>query len=143
VAKMKFDKTISSILIILLIVAISATVYIIINPNPGEKFTEFYILGAGDMAGNYPTNLNLNETGNLTIGIVNHEHTTTSYNVITTLNGTTITNENYTLANNETKMINYTFTPTKTGNQTLEFMLYKLPNNGTVYRSLLLYVNVV
>ena len=140
---MKFDKIISSILIILLVVAISATVYIIINPNPGEKFTEFYILGAGDKAGNYPTNLTVGESGNLTIGIVNHEHATTSYNLITTLDNITISSENYTLMNNETRIINYTFTPTNSGNQTLQFMLYKLPNNGTVYRSLLLYLNVV
>ena len=141
---MKFDKTLSIILIILLAVAVSATVYIIIVPNPGEKFTEFYILGGGDKAGNYPTNLSVGEAGNLTIGIVNHEQTTTTYNLVTTLNGTTITNENYTLTNNETKMINFTFTPTQTGNsQTLEFKLYKLPNNNTVYHSLLLYVNVI
>jgi uncharacterized membrane protein len=44
---MNFDKKVSSILIILLVVAVSATVYIILNPVPGETFTEFYILGAG------------------------------------------------------------------------------------------------
>ena len=44
----------------------------------------------------------MGEAGNLTIGIVNHEQATTTYNLVTTLNGTTITNENYTLTNNET-----------------------------------------
>ena len=140
---MKFDTTLSIVLIILLVVAVLATFYIIIFPNPGEKFTEFYILGAGDKAGNYPTNLTVGESGNLTIGFVNHEHATTSYNLITTLDNITISSENYTLMNNETRIINYTFTPTNSGNQTLQFMLYKLPNNGTVYRSLLLYLNVV
>ncbi|MGB8232360.1 MAG: DUF1616 domain-containing protein, partial [Methanobacterium sp.] len=47
---MNFDKTISIILIILLFAAVVATVYIIVKPNPGEKFTEFYILGTGDKA---------------------------------------------------------------------------------------------
>ena len=42
---MNYDKTFSSILIILLVVAVTATIYIIVNPNPGEKFTEFYITG--------------------------------------------------------------------------------------------------
>ncbi len=85
-------------------VAVAATVYIIVNPNPSEKFTEFYILGANNKAGNYPTNLSVNQSaGNVTIGIVNHEHSTTSYNMITTLNGVTISNQNYTLINNETK----------------------------------------
>ena len=139
---MKFDKIITLILIILLIGAISVTIYIIVNPNPGEKFTEFYVLGAGDMAGNYPTNLTVNEIGNVTMGIVNHEHATTIYSLVTILNGTTISNENYTLMDNETRMINLSFQPTQSGNQTLEFKLYKQPDNNTVYRSLLLYLNV-
>ncbi|WP_231551498.1 DUF1616 domain-containing protein [Methanobacterium sp. SMA-27] len=100
------------------------------------------MLGAGDMAGNYPTNLSVNETANVTIGIVNHEHSTATYNMITTLNGTIISYENYTLVNNETKLINYSFQPIISGHQSLEFKLYKLPDNNTVYRSLLLYLNV-
>jgi uncharacterized membrane protein len=140
---MKLDKTVSSILVILLIAAVIATVYIIVNPSPGEKFTELYILGAGDKAGNYPTNLSVNEIGNLTVGVVNHEQGTTTYNLVETLNNVTLSNQNITLANNETKQINFSFQPTQVGNnQTLEFKLYKLPNNITVYRSVFLYVNV-
>jgi len=140
---MNFDKTLTIILIVLLVAAIGATVYIIVKPNPGEKFTEFYILGTGDKAGNYPTNLSVNETANITIGIVNHEQTTTSYTMVSTLNGGTISDANYTLLNNETRMINYSFMPTQAGNQTLKFNLYKLPSNGTVYRSVYIYLNVV
>jgi uncharacterized membrane protein len=140
---MNYDKTFSSILIILLVVAVSATIYIIVNPNPGEKFTEFYILGVDDKAGNYPTNLSMNEVGNVTIGIVNHEHVTTDYSMVTTLNGTTLSSENFTLANNETKMINYSFKATDQGNnQKLVFKLYKLPDNNTVYRTVFLNLNV-
>lgn len=140
---MNFDKTLTIILIVLLVAAIGATVYIIVKPNPGEKFTEFYILGTGDKAGNYPTNLSVNETANITIGIVNHEQTTTSYTMVSTLNDGTISDANYTLLNNETRMINYSFMPTQAGNQTLKFNLYKLPSNGTVYRSVYIYLNVV
>jgi uncharacterized membrane protein len=140
---MNFDKTLTIVLIVLLVAAIGATVYIIVKPNPGDKFTEFYILGTGDKAGNYPTNLSVNETANVTIGIVNHEQATTSYMMVSTLNGGTISNANYTLSNNETKTINYSFKPTVAGNQTLEFLLYKLPSNGTVYRSVYIYLNVV
>jgi uncharacterized membrane protein len=143
-ARMNFDKNVSYIIIILLVIAVGATVYIIVNPSPNEKFTELYILGATDQAGNYPTNISLNEAGNVTIGIVNHEDSTTSYNLITTLNGVAISNQNYTLENNQTKNITFSFTPTKTGsNQTLTFNLYKQPNNGTVYRSVFLHINVV
>lgn len=140
---MNFDKKISLILVVLLVIAIGLTVYIIVNPSPNEKFTELYILGPGNVAGNYPTTLNVGETGNVTIGIVNHEYSTETYNLITLLNNHTISNQNYTLSNNETKLINYSFTPLTTGNnQTLEFDLYKLPNNGTIYRSVFLHLNV-
>ena len=140
---MKLDKTISFILLILLVVAIAATVYITVNPKSGEKFTEFYILGSGDKAGNYPTNLTLGETGNVTLGIVNHEQSTTNYNLIVKLNGNTIDNKNITLAKNETQQIPFQFTTTQIGNnQKLEFLLYKLPDSSQIYRSLNLYVNV-
>jgi uncharacterized membrane protein len=141
---MNFDKKVSLIIIVLLMVAVVVTVNIIVNPSPNERFTELYILGENNLAGNYPTNISLNEAGNVTIGIVNHEDSTTSYNLIATLNGVAISNQNYTLKNNETKNINFSFTPTKTGNnQTLTFNLYKQPNNGTVYRSVFLHLNVV
>ena len=141
---MNFDKKISSIIIVLLVFAVVAVAYIIVNPSPNEKFTELYILGANNQAGDYPTNISLNQAGNVTIGIVNHEDRTTNYNMITSLNGVAISNQNYTLENNETKNISFSFTPTTTGNnQTLTFNLYKLPNNGTVYRSVFLHINVV
>ncbi len=140
---MKFDTTISIILLVLLLVAVAAAVYITVNPNPGEKFTEFYILGSGDKAGNYPTNLTLGETGNVTIGIVNHEQSSTSYNIRINLNGTTIENRNITLLNKEIKEIPFSFNASKIGNQSLEFSLYKLPNDNQVYRSLKLFVNVI
>jgi len=143
-ARMNSDKTVSIILIILLVVAISATVYIIVNPFQGDKFTELYILGPDGKAGNYPTNLSVNETGNLKVGIVNHEQATTQYNLVTTLNGVKITEESYTLLNNETKLIDYSFVAKTYGNnQTLEFNLYKLPDNNNIYRSVFLYLNIV
>jgi uncharacterized membrane protein len=141
---MNFDKKVSLIIIILLVFAVVVTVDIIVNPSPNERFTELFILGANNQAGDYPTNLTLNEAGNVTIGIVNREDSTTSYNLIATLNGVAISNQNYTLENNETKNINFTFIPKETGkNQTLTFNLYKLPNNSTVYRSVFLHINVV
>ena len=140
---MNLDKTISAALIIILLAAVVGTVYLIVNPNPGEKFTEFYVLGAGDKAGNYPTNLTLNEQGNVTIWIINKEHSTTNYNLLIKLNGTTLKNENFTLENNGTKTIPFSFNATEIGkNQTLNFTLYKLPNETNAYRSLYLHLNV-
>ena len=141
---MNFDKKVSSIIFVVLLVVIAATVYIIVNPSPNERFTELYILGQNNQAGDYPTNISLTESGNVTIGIINHEDATTSYNLVATLNGVTISNKNYTLENNETQTIPFSFTPIETGNnQTLTFNLYKLPTNGTVYRSVFLHINVI
>ncbi|UTB32607.1 MAG: DUF1616 domain-containing protein [Methanobacterium sp. ERen5] len=140
---MKFDKVASLILLILLAASIVAVIYITVNPQSGEKFTEFYILGENGKAGNYPANLTLGETGNLTMGIVNREQNTTSYDLVVQLNGNQLYNNIFTLTKNETKEIPLSFTTTTIGqNQKMEFMLYKLPNNTNVYRSLTLYINV-
>jgi len=140
---MKFDKVASLILLILLAASIVTVIYITVNPQSGEKFTEFYILGENGKAGNYPTNLTLGETGNLTMGIVNREQNTTSYDLVVQLNGTKLYNKTFTLTKNETKEIPLNFTATTTGqNQKMEFMLYKLPDNTDVYRSLTMYINV-
>lgn len=138
---MNLDRKISLILIAILIVSIIATIFIIFTPYPSEKFTEFYILGPDGKAGNYPTNLNPGQTGNLKIGIVNHEQTKTSYNLIIKLNNNTLKNEKIDLLNNEKIEIPFSFTVSNDNSQILEFLLYKLPDNVTAYRYLYLNIN--
>jgi len=140
---MKHDKVVSLILLILLAASIVAVVYITVNPKSGEKFTEFYILGENGKAGNYPTNMTIGETGNLTMGIVNREQNVTTYDLVVQSNGTNLYNNTFTLSKNETKEIPFNFTAETYGeNQKIQFMLYKLPNYTDVYRSLNLYINV-
>lgn len=142
VQSMILDKKISLILIIILIAALAATIYIIVTPYPGEKFTEFYILGPEGKAGNYPINLTQGQTGNVIVGIINHEGSNTSYNLVIKLNNTTLKNENVDLLNNEKREIPFSFTATSGNNQTMEFLLYKLPDKNNVYRSLNLNIDV-
>ncbi len=140
---MKVDKIVSYILIISLLIAIAAVIYIIVNPSPGEKFTEFYILGPDGKAGNYPVNLTVDENGNLTIGVVNHEGGPASYQLIVDFENETLNNESFNLTNGEKKEIPLTFQPKQSGNrQKIEFFLYKLPNNQQSYRYLDLLLNV-
>ena len=141
-SKFNLDKPLSIILIIALIIAVGATIYIVVFPQPSEKFTEFYILGPNGKAGDYPTNLTAGESGNLTIGIVNHEYTNTTYQLLVKNNQTILKNENITLTNNEKREIPLKFNLPKGQNQKLEFLLYKLPNTQKIYRSLYMYVNV-
>jgi uncharacterized membrane protein len=140
---MKLDKTISTILIILIILGVSAVVYIVINPQPNEKFTELYILGENGKAGNYPINMSASETGKVTVGIVNHENMKTSYNLIVKSGNNTIYHKsNLTLPSNGKIEIPVEFNLTKRGNNTVEFLLYKLPDETKVYRSVYLTVNI-
>jgi uncharacterized membrane protein len=53
----KADKILTAVLIILIVLALSVTVYVIVTPKEGEKFTEFYVLGPGGMAEEYPIKL--------------------------------------------------------------------------------------
>ncbi|HTX60922.1 MAG TPA: DUF1616 domain-containing protein [Methanobacterium sp.] len=140
---MKIDRFISYIILAIIIIASIGVIFIVVNPAPGEKFTEFYILGSDGKAGNYPTNLTVNESGTLIIGIVNHEGAPTNYQLAVKLNNNTITQQNISLQNNEKKETTFTFTPNQTGNnQTLDFYLFKLPDTQNVYRFLELLINV-
>jgi uncharacterized membrane protein len=132
----------SVILIILLVLAMLTTVYIIINPLKGEPFTEFYLLGSDGKASNYPTDLSVDQQGQLIIGVVNHEGTIVSYRLVVKMNGNVLQDEIISLPNNGKEEIPFTFTADSPGQKKLEFLLYKLPNNQKIYRSLHLLLNV-
>lgn len=140
---MKIDRLITYILIAVIAVALASVVYIIFNPLPTEKFTEFYILGPEGKAGNYPTNLTMGESGDLIIGIVNQEEIITSYQLVVQINDVYLKKETFNLKNKEKKEIPFTFQLNQSGDgQKLEFILYKLPNTQQPYRYLNLRVNV-
>lgn len=132
----------SVILIFLLLASVVATIYLIAYPNPGESFTEFYLLGPNGKAADYPTNLTAGETGNVTIGIVNHEHQNTSYKIVITSNGKELNEINITLNNEEKQEIPYNFTVSDTSTKKIEFLVYKLPDENNVYLSTRLWVNL-
>ena len=140
---MRVDKILSYILIISIVIAAASVIYIIVNPSPSEKFTQFYILGSNGKAGNYPTNLSVGENGNLTINVINNEGSTANYQLVVNLGNETLENQSFILANEEKKEIPFIFQPKQSGNQQkLEFILYKLPNNKQSYRYLDLLINV-
>ena len=140
---MKIDKIVSYVLVAAIIVAVAAVAYIIISPAPGERFTEFYILGPNGKAGDYPANLTVGQSANLTVGVVNHEDATTSYQLVAKLNGNVLSNQSLNLKNEEKKEIPFTVHVNQTGNgQKLEFLLYKPPNIQQPYRYVDLLINV-
>lgn len=135
------DKILSIILVISIILAFSATAYMMI-PKEGEKFTEFYILGPNGKASDYPINLTVGQDGNVTIGIINHEYADVNYTIVIKLNNQTIDNETIILYNNQSYEKPFKFAASSLGQkQELEFLLYKLPDNTNIYRSLHLWIN--
>ena len=136
----KVDRALTVILCLAILVSIAVLVYVIVMPKQGEKFTEFYILGPGGMADNYPTDLKIGQNGTVLIGAVNHEYQTVKYSLRVLYNGTDIYRENISLDDNQAYTKNYTFT-TKKGLSELEFLLYRDGTNDT-YRSLHLWVKV-
>jgi uncharacterized membrane protein len=135
------DKVLSIVLVASIVLAISMTGYVIASPKEGEKFTEFYILGPNGKASDYPTNLTAGEKGSVIVGVVNHEYSTINYQMVVKINNRTLSTRNITLANNEKYENTFNFTAPGGGKQKLEFLLYKLPDNATAYRSLHLWLN--
>jgi uncharacterized membrane protein len=129
-------------LAIVLGLAILGTILIVVFPHPGEPFTELYLLGPEGKASNYPTNLTVGQTANVTVGVVNHENTNADYTLVVTLANKTINTTSFSLANGETWQNAISFTPTGRGmGQKMEFDLYKA-GDPNVYRSVYLYLTV-
>jgi len=145
----KLDKALTVILIVAIISSIATLGYVITHPRPGEKFTEFYILGPEGKAADYPTELFVGEEGRVILGIANHEYRNVTYHVEVwlvnltynfTTNDTIIHNMyfmdyfNVTLPHKPVSLegnwtpqweVNYTFTIDKPGKWQLWFLLFK------------------
>ncbi|MFZ0441129.1 MAG: DUF1616 domain-containing protein [Methanobacterium sp.] len=141
--KFQRNKINSIIIVIFIVLVISMAAYVILSPKNDENYTEFYILGSGGNAYNYPTNLTVNQTGIVYVGIVNHEGSNVTYEMNVRLDNNTLSTQNITLQKNEQREIPYSFMVTNPGqNQKLEFFLYKLPDGKNVYRYLSLQIDV-
>lgn len=136
-------KAVSYFLFICIIVATGLTIYIAYNPPPGERFTEFYLLGQSGKAGGYPTNLAVGESGTVILGVVNHEYEDVIYRIVVRLENITIaTMDDLILDHKSGWEQNYTFTPEIAGeNMKLEFLLY-MDGVKEMYRSLHLWLTV-
>lgn len=138
------DRSLSVILTLSIIAAIGTLVYVLAAPKVGEKFTEFYILGPGGMAQDYPNELTVGEEVELIIGIINHESVNTSYQVRIAIDGEQIEETRpVTLTNEQKWEESVTFTLTKTGDeQKVEFLLYR-NNESESYLSTHFWINGV
>jgi len=137
------DKILLSILALTVLGTIGILSYTSVVPRTGEKFTEFYIVGADDRDESYPDELIPGEEATVIIGIVNQEHRTLSYRVEVRINGLKHTEVGPLVLSHATKreeMIS--FRPGTVGdNQKVEFLLFQQGESDT-YRSLYLLINV-
>lgn len=141
----RLDKSLTIILALSILAAVGTLIYTVANPKVGERFTEFYILGAETgKAEGYPTELKVGEAGQVILGITNREHEPTTYRVEITINGTKVNDYGpISLEHEETWEEPVTFTPIETGeNQKVEFLLYK-QGETDVYLTLHLWFLVI
>jgi uncharacterized membrane protein len=135
----RFDRVLSIVLLAAIVATAATTVYVIVAPTEGEKFTEFFILGKDRKAADYPSQLVTGENSSLFIGIGNHEYRTITYTVETYLvsmafDGMTNTSSLQAMdrldrfvvpvSHNQTIIRPYTFAPTTTGYNRIEFLLF-------------------
>jgi uncharacterized membrane protein len=81
------DKALTVMLIILALGAMAAAVYTFVATEDGEKFTEFYILGAYGEGVDFPQKVMAGQEIEVTVGIINQEGETTSYRVEISIDG--------------------------------------------------------
>lgn len=144
-----------------LIFAAGTVAFVIVTPRPAERFTEFYLLNATGVAGGYPTNLTVNETGVVNLTVHNFEYATVGYSmnvslaVLTTSFNNTTNRTEYRVVS-RTFVTNFTFqlehggywnhsfalNVSSPGLYRFYFDLYKLPDIEDVYRYVFLPITV-
>ena len=76
------DKALTVGIVIMMLLSVGLLVYIIVVPREGEAFTEFYVLGGGGMADDYPRYLHVGERSKIFLGVGNHEHEDMNYSLV-------------------------------------------------------------
>ena len=128
---------------IALVLSLLAVVALGVNPPATtEPYTEFYVLGPGGNASGYPTALAPGESGDVIVGVSNHEHGRTTYQVVVTWNGTETTRRTVTVPAGRTERVNLPLTaPRDPGRYAVRFLLYR-GDADRPYRRLRLFVRV-
>ena len=125
----KFEKSLSIVLALAILVALGALCYVVV-PKQGERYTEFYVLGIAGKAVDYPRVVLNGETVSLIAVVVNHEHESTAYRIEIKIDGEVVKQTAIGKLDNGQKWQNQIdFVPQRQGrSQKVEFYLYR---NGT------------
>ena len=135
----RVDRLLGVVLVLGILITMVITVFVIVVPTEGEKFTEFYILGENRTAANYPAMNIVGQNYSMFVGIGNHENRDTSYTIETWMMRTEFDNVTNTsrimamdpndrlslsLTHNETTIIPYNLSVKKTGYNRIAFLLF-------------------
>ncbi len=139
----RLDKVLSVALVGAIIFAVGSLYYVVTTPKTGEKFTEFYILGPGGMAEDYPREMETGVEKQVIMGIVNHEYRRVVYTAELKARGGVLKKLGPYELNHEEKVEKPVFFSIDEPGENLkvEFLLYKDGENEP-YRSLHLWVKV-
>jgi len=137
------DKALTAVLIAAIAGAVGMLGYTIAHPPNPERYTEFYLLGLGGKAADYPEELVVGEEARVVVGIINQEQVTLSYRLEIRAGGVIAGGiEQVTLDPDQKWEEEMGFTPGRIGNrQKVEFLLYR-QEQDEVYESLYLWVDV-
>ncbi|WP_122088205.1 DUF1616 domain-containing protein [Halalkalicoccus subterraneus] len=161
----RIDAALTVGLVLALLLAVGSVGFAVAYPQPGESFSEFYLLTENEdgdrVADNYPEEFVQGEPQSLIVGIGNNEHETVDYSVVVQLErvegegnqSEVVEREELdrfgtTLEHNETYQESQTVTPTMAGEELrLNFLLYTgeipaQPTRENAYRETHLWIDV-
>ncbi len=135
-------KLVSIALIILIIAAVTAIIWISLSAE-GNNIIEFYILNEFGQADNYPTEINLGETFSITTGIINNSSQEKVFHIISSINGTQCSKAGPIIIGHNDKYENsLLLSPAITGeHQKVEFSLFE-DNSQSPMHTLILWIDV-
>jgi uncharacterized membrane protein len=133
------ERFLSSVLFVLILIAILTVVYVITVPREGEQFTELYILGSNRTAADYPDRVIIGQNYPVYIGVRNHEYRDTRYTIEIWMLRTEFDNVTsrsritamvpqdrvlFSLVHNQTVVIPYNLSVNSTDYNRVEFLLF-------------------
>lgn len=118
-------RTLSIALGIVLVASLVGLIVFVLAPIPASTaYTEFYVLGPGGNASDYPENLSVGETGTVIVGITNQEHEQKTYEMVTKTDSRTIGTREVTLEAGETWEEEVDFSFDSPGERRVQFLLH-------------------
>jgi uncharacterized membrane protein len=137
-------KALTAVLLVAVAAAVAGLIYVATHPGPEQEFTEFYLLGSSGMLADYPSDIVLGASADVTVGVVNREGEDVTYQVRITLGGADVgTREGIALRDGEKWEDKVVLAPTEAGdNQKAEFLLYR-DGESEPYQELHLWIDVI